>query len=84
MFDLQICPVTAQDHGPLDHVLQLADVSGPMMFLQGAKECGRNSAGANAMFSGKTMHELFGEKVHVCDSVAQRRDRNRHYVQAEK
>src|SRR6266704_1520648 len=77
---LQHPAVTAEDHGPLDHILQFADVAGPGMTLERRQALIGNTMNLHAMLAGKALAELIGKQRDVLFAVPQRRNHDRHDV----
>ena len=84
MVRFQQTTFTAQNDRAFDHVLQLAHVTGPVVGLQGGEAIVGYTFDADAMFPAKTLHELLRQKGNVFLALPQRRDVDRHHVQAEK
>ena len=67
-------PARAEDDGPLDHVLQLADVPRPPIVGEGFNSGGRNRLDGAAHPLGVFLREVADEQGDVFFSLAQRRN----------
>ena len=63
--------VLAQQHGPLDHVLQFADVAGPTEALQGGHGLLAEAADLLAGLAADLAEEMLGQQGDVGNAVAQ-------------
>src|SRR5712671_2371263 len=72
------------NHGPLDDVLQLADITGPGIRYQKVQSLLVNPADALACFSRKTVDEVLDQQENVFFSFPQRRNLNRKNVETVK
>jgi hypothetical protein len=71
-----------QDHGALDHILQLTDVARPRILLQ-KFGCGRRESGETlSQFDVEVLQQIESEWNNVFLTFAQRRDVERHDVEA--
>jgi len=75
-------PTRRQDDRPLNHILELANVSRPVMVLQHAHHRLRNRGHWLSQLRGKTLDEVRDQHRNVFGSFAQGRQRNRKHVQA--
>ncbi len=67
------CPSASQDHGPLDEVLQLSNVTRPGVFGQGCDRVGRYSLDPLIHSSGVLADKVAHQKWNVFSALAQRR-----------
>src|SRR5262245_4110368 len=71
-----------QNHGALDHVLQLADVSRPRMVTERLPRLGRDHIDATIHAASKLADEVIDESIDVLRPLTERRYRDREDVQA--
>src|SRR6266550_5225206 len=72
------------NHGPLDNVLQLADITGPGIRYKKIQRLLVNPADALSCFSSETIDEVLDQQGNVFSSFPQRRNLNRKNVEAVK
>src|SRR6266568_2706214 len=69
------------NHGPLDDVLQLADITGPGIRYKKIQSLLVNPADALSCFSSETIDEVLDQQGNVFSSFSQRRNLNRENVE---
>ena len=79
----QFSTVGTQDHGPLDDILELADIARPIVGNQSCLTGSRNAIDPDTVLSGQTLHELLGQKRNIFAPLTQRWHRNGNHVQSE-
>ena len=75
--------VAAQDDRAFDYVLQFADITWPGMLFENTRGVIGETGRFDPMFATEPAHEFFGERRHIFAMIAQRRDFDRHDIQAE-
>src|SRR6266481_5010791 len=69
------------NHGPLDDILQLADITGPWIRYKKVQSLLVNSADALSCFSSETIDEVLDQQGNIFFSFPQRRNLNRENVE---
>src|SRR3989449_10207851 len=72
----------AQDHGALDHVLQLAHVPRPVVRLQQLQRLLSDGADPLSGLLGVALDQIFGQDRNVDHALAQRRDPDGKHIEA--
>ena len=78
----QLAPIGTQDHGPLDHILQFADIARPVMGHQCCLAGSRDAINSDTVLAGQALHKLVGQKGYVFFALPQRWHRDGHDIQA--
>ena len=74
--------VAAVDHGPLNDVLQLADVAGPGVLEDGVEEAVLDAVDGDAVLGGELDDELLGQRDDVDLPLTERRDLELQHAEA--
>jgi hypothetical protein len=74
-------PAAAEESGPLDQVLQLADVARVAVLEEGVAGGGGEAGHVTPVLCGELAEEVLQEKRDVLAPLAERRDLDRHHVQ---
>src|SRR5215813_10165840 len=75
-------PTRREDYGALDHILELADISGPRVATEYVERLRGNHIDAAVHAAGKLRDEVVDERLDVVASFPEGWDRHREYVQA--
>ena len=70
------------DHDALHQIAQLAHVARPGIFFERAQSLFGQFLGLAPVGGGEFLQEMIRQQAHVLDTLAQRRDMERHHVQA--